>query len=157
MDSVTVFDEPKMIVIDQSTFLSAKDTTKYDIEAFIRRSNEDQQVIVIYCCPAQKLDGRKKPVKKMQEVSKVIPWMALDEKSQPALIQELLKKYQLEPSRLRFVYPKRDKEANHILIEARKGVNKTPNLKILPPLIIYDENNQWTNDILKIYNYSKEE
>jgi tRNA1(Val) A37 N6-methylase TrmN6 len=48
-------------------------------------------------------------------------------------------------------------EANHILIEARKGVNKTPNLKILPPLIIYDENNQWTNDILKIYNYSKEE
>ena len=69
----------------------------------------------------------------------------------------LLKKYQLEPSRLRFVYPKRDKEANHILIEARKGVNKTPNLKILPPLIIYDENNQWTNDILKIYNYSKEE
>jgi tRNA1(Val) A37 N6-methylase TrmN6 len=27
----------------------------------------------------------------------------------------------------------------------------------LPPLIIYDENNQWTNDILKIYNYSKEE
>jgi tRNA1(Val) A37 N6-methylase TrmN6 len=69
----------------------------------------------------------------------------------------LLKKYQLEPSRLQFVYPKANKEANHILIEARKGVNKTPNLKILPPLIIYDENNQWTNDILKIYNYSKEE
>lgn len=69
----------------------------------------------------------------------------------------LLKKYQLEPSRLQFVYPKANKEANHILIEARKGVNKTPNLKILPPLFIYDENNQWTNDILKIYNYSKEE
>ena len=69
----------------------------------------------------------------------------------------LLKKYQLEPSRLQFVYPKANKEANHILIEARKGVNKTPNLKILPPLIIYGENNQWTNDILKIYNYSKEE
>ena len=96
MDSVTIFDEPKMIVVDQSTFLSAKDTTKYDIEAFIRRSNEDQQVIVIYCCPAQKLDGRKKLVKKMQEVSKVIPCMALDQKSQPALIQELLKKHKLE-------------------------------------------------------------
>ena len=42
-------------------------------------------------------------------------------------------------------------------IEARKGVKKEPNLKILPPLIVYDENNQWTNDILKIYNYKKEE
>ena len=69
----------------------------------------------------------------------------------------LLKKYQLEPSRLQFVYPKKNKEANHILIEARKGVNKEPNLKILSPLFIYGENNQWTNDILKIYNYNKEE
>lgn len=68
----------------------------------------------------------------------------------------LLNKYHLEPSRLQFVYPKAGKEANHILIEARKGVNKTPNMKILPPLFIYDENNKWTNDILKIYNYNKE-
>ena len=69
----------------------------------------------------------------------------------------LLNKYHLEPSRLQFVYPKSGKEANHILIEARKGVNKTPNLKILPPLFVYDENNEWTKDILKIYNYNKEE
>ena len=69
----------------------------------------------------------------------------------------LLKKYRLEPSRLQFVYPKIGKNANHILIEARKGVNKNPNLQILAPLFVYDENNQWTNDILKIYNYKKEE
>jgi tRNA1(Val) A37 N6-methylase TrmN6 len=69
----------------------------------------------------------------------------------------LLKKYQLEPSRLQFVYPKAGKEANHILIEARKGVKKDANLKVLSPLFIYDENNEWTNDILKIYNYNKEE
>ena len=42
----------------------------------------------------------------------------------------LLKKYQLEPSRLQFVYPKMGKEANHILIEARKGVNKEATMKI---------------------------
>lgn len=69
----------------------------------------------------------------------------------------LMKKYQLEPSRLQFVYPKMGKDANHILIEARKGVKKEANLKILAPLFVYDENNQWTNDILKIYNYNKEE
>jgi len=69
----------------------------------------------------------------------------------------VLKKYQLEPSRLQFVYPKVGKNANHILIEARKGSHKNPNLQILPPLFVYDENNQWTNDILEIYNYKKEE
>lgn len=69
----------------------------------------------------------------------------------------LMKKYQLEPSRLQFVYPKLGKDANHILIEGRKGVKKEANLKILSPLLVYDENNQWTNDILKIYNYNKEE
>jgi hypothetical protein len=40
----------------------------------------------------------------------------------------LLNKYHLEPSRLQFVYPKAGKDANHILIEARKGINKVPNL-----------------------------
>lgn len=69
----------------------------------------------------------------------------------------LLDKYKLVPSRLQFVYPKLGKEANHILIEARKGAHKNSNLKILSPLFIYNENNQWTNDILKIYNYKKEE
>ena len=69
----------------------------------------------------------------------------------------LLRKHRLEPTRLQFVYPKVGKDANHILIEARKGVNKNPNLTILSPLFVYDENNHWTNDILKIYNYNKEE
>ena len=69
----------------------------------------------------------------------------------------LLDKYNLSPARLQFVYPKVGKDCNHILIEARKGARKEPNLKILPPLVIYDENNRWTNDILKIYNYNKEE
>ena len=69
----------------------------------------------------------------------------------------LLDKYHLEPARLQFVYPKEGKNANHILIEARKGAHKNPNLQILSPLFVYDENNRWTNDILKIYNYKKEE
>lgn len=72
-------------------------------------------------------------------------------------ILQLLSLYHLEPSRLQFVYPKVGKNANHILIEARKGANKNPNLQILSPLFVYDENNLWTNDILKIYNYKKEE
>lgn len=72
-------------------------------------------------------------------------------------ILSLMEKYKLMPSRLQFVYPKMGKEANHLLIEGRKGGKKNPNLRILAPLYVHDENNQWTNDILKIYNYKKEE
>lgn len=63
-------------------------------------------------------------------------------------ILELMKKYRLEPKRLRFVYPKLGKEANTILIEGIRD-GKT-DLKILPPLIIYDENNEYTKEVRKI-------
>lgn len=66
----------------------------------------------------------------------------------------LLDKYHLNPSRLQFVYPKKDSEANHILIEARYSFNKNDNLHILKPLYVY-EDGKWTQDILDIYNYGK--
>lgn len=71
-------------------------------------------------------------------------------------ILDTFKKYKIEPKRLRFVYPKLSGECNHILIEGIKDGN-IGNLKILPPLIVFDEKQKWTNDIIKIYNYSKEE
>ena len=47
----------------------------------------------------------------------------------------LMRKYRLEPKRIQFVYPKKGKEANTLLIEAIK--DGKPDLKILPPLIVY--------------------
>ena len=67
----------------------------------------------------------------------------------------LLEKYHLNPSRLQFVYPKKDNEANHILIEARLSKGKNDNLKILKPLFVY-EDDKWTKDILDVYNYGRE-
>ena len=29
-------------------------------------------------------------------------------------------------------------------------------LKVLEPLIVYDENNKWTKEVIKIYNCEKE-
>lgn len=60
----------------------------------------------------------------------------------------LMRKYKLEPKRLQFVYPKANKEANTILIEGIKGGN--PDLKLLPPLIVYDEDNQYTKELRTI-------
>lgn len=68
----------------------------------------------------------------------------------------LLNKYNLEPKRLRVVYPKLGRSCNHILIEAVKGANPG-SLKVLDPLYVYDQNDKWTPEILKIYNYEMEE
>ena len=67
-------------------------------------------------------------------------------------ILETFKKYKIEPKRLQFIYPKRDKECNQILIEGVKD-GQMGNLRILPPLYVYNDDNKWTKEVLKIYNY----
>lgn len=66
---------------------------------------------------------------------------------------DTLKKNNLEPTRLRYVYSTTNKEeAELILVETRK--NGKPNqLKILQPLYIKDEDNDTTEELLKIYNF----
>lgn len=65
-------------------------------------------------------------------------------------IIELLRKYKLEPKKIRFVEPSIGKEANLLLIKATK--NAKPFLKIEKPLYVYKENGEYTEEILKIYN-----
>lgn len=67
-------------------------------------------------------------------------------------ILEAFKKYNIEPKRLQFIYPKMNKECNHILIEGIKDGSKD-GLRVLPPLYVYNEDNKWTDQILKIYNF----
>ncbi|MEK4027412.1 MULTISPECIES: tRNA1(Val) (adenine(37)-N6)-methyltransferase [Bacillaceae] len=57
----------------------------------------------------------------------------------------LMRKYRLEPKRLRFVYPKMGKEANTVLIEGTK--DGAPDLKILSPLFVYDEQGEYTAEV----------
>ncbi len=63
-------------------------------------------------------------------------------------IMTLMRKYRLEPKKIQFVYPKQGKEANTLLIEATKDGN--PDLKILPPLIVYNEENEYTSELKEI-------
>lgn len=56
----------------------------------------------------------------------------------------LFRKYKLEPKRIRFVHSKVDKEANMLLIEGvRDG---KPDLKLLPPLYVYNHDNTYTEE-----------
>lgn len=51
----------------------------------------------------------------------------------------------LEPKRVRLVYPKAGKEANTLLIEGIK--DGKPDLKILPPLIVYGADGEYTEEV----------
>lgn len=57
----------------------------------------------------------------------------------------LMRKHRLEVKRIQFVYPKEGKEANILLIEAIK--DGKPDVKILPPLYVYDHNGEYTAPI----------
>jgi tRNA1(Val) A37 N6-methylase TrmN6 len=63
-------------------------------------------------------------------------------------IISVMRQYRLEPKRIQFVYPKQGKEANTLLIEAIK--DGSPDLKILPPLFVYNEEGEYTAEIRKI-------
>ncbi|AJH80001.1 tRNA1(Val) (adenine(37)-N6)-methyltransferase [Heyndrickxia coagulans] len=60
----------------------------------------------------------------------------------------LMKKHRLEPKRLRFVYPKAGKEANTILVEGIK--DGKPDLKILPPLFVYGQDGEYTEEVKEL-------
>jgi len=56
----------------------------------------------------------------------------------------LFRKYKLEPKRIQFVYPKKERDANMLLIEAvRDG---KADIKMLPPLYIYNEDDTYTRE-----------
>lgn len=64
-------------------------------------------------------------------------------------IIEAMKKNNIEPKRVRFVYPKKNMEANILLIEGSK--NGKPGLKILPPLYSHEDNGEYTEEIKKYF------
>lgn len=66
-----------------------------------------------------------------------------------AEIIQLMREYKIEPKRLRMVHPFQDKEANIILIEGHRGGGAM--MKVEAPLIVYQSQGVYTEEILKIY------
>lgn len=60
-------------------------------------------------------------------------------------IMAAMRANRLEPKRIRLVYPKAGKEANTLLIEGIK--DGKPDLKVLPPLIVYGEDGEYTEEV----------
>ncbi len=59
--------------------------------------------------------------------------------------------YGIEPKRMKLVYPYIDREPNMVLIEGLRGGK--PRLKVEKPLIVYQEEGKYTDEIYEIYGY----
>ena len=55
----------------------------------------------------------------------------------------------LEPKRMRFVYPHADQAPNMVLIDCVRG--GSPELRVEPPLIVYEKDGSYTPELLQIY------
>ncbi|NLC88170.1 MAG: tRNA1(Val) (adenine(37)-N6)-methyltransferase [Clostridiaceae bacterium] len=62
----------------------------------------------------------------------------------------ILKKNKLEPKKIRFVHSNIEQEPKLVLIKAVKNAKEF--LKVEKPLYVYNENGEYTEEILKIYN-----
>lgn len=67
----------------------------------------------------------------------------------------LMRNNNIEPKRLRFVYPFKDSESNLVLIEGTKNGN--PGFKIEPGLVIHNGDGKYTKEIENIFNGGKDE
>ena len=60
-----------------------------------------------------------------------------------------MRKYKIEPKRMRFVHPSYDKVPNMVLIEGMRDGGEE--LKHLPPLYVYNQDGTYSDEIHKIY------
>lgn len=67
-----------------------------------------------------------------------------------AEILDTMKNNNIEPKRIRFVYPKIGEESNMALIDGKK--NGKAGLKVLSPLVIHNSDGSYTEEVLKMFS-----
>ena len=60
-----------------------------------------------------------------------------------------MRNYNIEPKKIRLIYPGKNKESNILLIEGKKNGKK--GLKILPPLYSHNQDGTYTEEIQKYF------
>lgn len=66
-------------------------------------------------------------------------------------IIDKMRKYHIEPKRIRFVYPKVGRDSDLFLIEGTK--NGKSGLKLMSPLVVHNEDNTYTDEVAKILEF----
>lgn len=66
-------------------------------------------------------------------------------------ILQTMKQYGLEPKRMKFVHPYKNREANLVLLEAVRGGGAL--LKVESPVIVFNEHGEYSEEIQTTYGY----
>ena len=66
-------------------------------------------------------------------------------------IIDLFRKYRIEPKRIQFIYPKKDRNSDLFLIEGIK--NGKSGIKLLSPLILHKDNDDYTDEVQKLFRF----
>ena len=66
-------------------------------------------------------------------------------------IIDTFRKYRIEPKRIQFIYPKSNCNSDLFLIEGIKNGKK--GIKMLSPLFVYSDNDEYTDDVKKLLNF----
>ena len=90
-------------------------------------------------------------------VSKILKfggsWFLVYQSKRLSEVFEELEKHNLEPKEIQFVQPKKNKESNIFLLRATKGGKK--GLKVLPTLVMYDDDGEESQELKEIYQRKK--
>ena len=135
------------------------------------KSYESDTFDVITCNPPyfKNSDNSKKNLSKYKEIARHEIYLNMDQvceisrkllKNNGALaivqrpdrlleILELMKKNNIEPKRLQFVYPKEGTLSNLVLVEGRK--NGKPGLKILYPFFVHNADGTYTDKVQELF------
>lgn len=92
------------------------------------------------------LEGLIKAARRLLKTSGVLAFVHRTERLVDII--ETLKSNNIEPKKVQFIYPKFDSESNLVLVEGT--LNGKSGLKILKPIYVYNETNEYTDDIKKI-------
>jgi tRNA1Val (adenine37-N6)-methyltransferase len=61
-----------------------------------------------------------------------------------------MKQKNIEPKRITLIQPKAGKDIDTVIVEGKKGGK--PSLVVPKPLVVYDENGQYTDEVRRMYN-----
>ncbi len=96
VSSIPFFEENKVVLVQNATFLSSKDTTGYDLAPLLSYLKDPMDFsTLILTCACTKLDQRKKIVKEIIQCSKVFECSRMNERDKEDVIRTLVKRRKL--------------------------------------------------------------
>ena len=62
----------------------------------------------------------------------------------------LMERYRIQPAMIRFVHPRQPDPAKLVIVSGIQGGAQV--LKVVPPLLIYNEQNEWTSEVKQMFS-----